>query len=1128
MKAKTRTKTPPENAEAEQHFPIVSIGASAGGLEAVMQLLNYLPEKTGMAYVYVQHISPDYKSMLADLLTKSTTMKVQEATDMIPVVPDNFYVIPPGKEMFVADGHIKLVPRSKKRKANTTIDSFFISLAEKHKENVIGIILSGSASDGTRGLKAIKEQGGITFAQDTSAKFGSMPQSAIAEGVVDFILPPADIAMELARLSKQFQPKSAKFRFGEEDHMADDSPDLLKIFQLLLKETGVDFNRYKRNTIKRRIIRRMMLQGMELPAYANYISSHRTEVDILYQDLLINVTSFFRDGEVYDYLKTEIFPGLLQAKAPGQSLRIWVPACSTGEEAYSLAMTLLELQTESFNNINIQIFATDLSEPAIARARLGEYSVADVQAVSPNHLKRFYTRSDGTYRISRAVREMCLFAPHNILKDPPFTQIDFISCCNLMIYLDNDSQKQVFSTFHYALREKGFLMLGKSESIGSSSLFSKHSKKFKVYLRQTTAEPSILKFNYHPAAAGRSAIAVKAKSSVASATDWDGRLDKMLLAKYLPATLILNKVMEVVQFRGQTAPYLEHSQGKASLNIFKIIRSELIFELRVALQRALKSGEVVEKSNIELTIAKEKRIVRFEIHPLTIEWDEPILILQFFDMGKVNEGAEVRNTVDEKKIKKVEEELAAAYQHLQSITEDFESANAELQSANEEILSSNEELQTLNEELETSREEVESANEELVTINEELQTRNELITESYEYTQAILSTIHEPLLVLDHMLRVKSSNQAFYRMFQMSAEGTVGVPLFELMGGQWSRGGLLKLLSEIIPQNTQIRDFEMTGTFNGSGERKMLINAQRILQKNQSEQLILLAISDITQPALQILKQHNMELEKLVAQRTAEIEASQKELVNKNHELKQMNAELQSFAYVSSHDLQEPLRKIQTFADRIRERELTNLSDQGREAFARMQEAARRMQNLIQDLLAYSRVNTMERQFIRTDLRLIVAEVAEDFSELLEEKKATIHIGPLDTINIIPFQFRQLIFNLVSNSLKFISLNEDPGIWIQSSINKGDVFKAEGLKPDADYCKIVVRDNGIGFEPEFSKRIFEMFQRLHSREAYVGTGVGLAICKKIVENHYGIIIASGELNKGATFEIYIPLKQGNQ
>lgn len=480
--------------------PVVAIGASAGGREAFSELLRNLSPTTGLAYVYIEHTNPSSVTQSVAVLSKVTPMPVLEADHLLAVEPNHVYILSPDAHMEIVDGVVTRMPRRRRTKTNTEtlnneylpVDQFFVSLAERQKDGAIGIILSGLANDGILGLRAIKVAGGITFAQDKSAKYQTMPQAAIAEGVVDRVLSPADIAAELERLSKQtalFQ-KTALAELKADvltfDAPEDNDDDLQAIIQLLLKSIGVDFSQYKMTTIRRRIIRRMVLYKLDtMQAYATYIQQHDTEPSLLYNDLLINVTSFFRDPETMSFLKKTIFPQLIRQKKGDHRLRIWIPGCSTGQEAYSLAMLLLEVLDELGMKMTIQIFATDLSEIAINRARLGIYSLSEVTTVSPNRLQRFFTKIDGMFRISKTIRDMCVFAPHNIFKDPPFSRVDLISCRNLLIYLNTVLQRKALIMFHYALNSNGYLLLGKSETVSASvSLFMSVDKIHKVFNRK--------------------------------------------------------------------------------------------------------------------------------------------------------------------------------------------------------------------------------------------------------------------------------------------------------------------------------------------------------------------------------------------------------------------------------------------------------------------------------------------------------------------------------------------------------------------------------------------------------------------------------------------------------------------
>lgn len=1116
-------------------FPVVGIGASAGGLDAFKKLIKAIPEDSGMAYVLVQHLDPTHESLLPDLLQKVTTIPVLEITDDIKVQPDHIYIIPSNKMLLANDGVLQLSPRPEKGKnqRNLPIDLFFNSLAEVHQSYAIGVVLSGTASDGTQGLKAIKEQGGLTFAQDEdSAAYDSMPHSAMMAGVVDFILPPEKIPIKLVELTNGI------YKIGEEPHTIPEKDEAVfkQILTLLRIRKGTDFTYYKQTTIHRRIIRRIALNKYKEPGdYLKYLRENKGEQDALYQDLLIPVTSFFRDPKVFNNLCESVFPDIIKNKVPGDPIRVWVAGCSTGEEAYSIAICLKECLAGK--NEKVQIFATDISEPAIAKARSGIYSKSEVEGASTHRLQEFFTRTNGSYQVNKQVRDMCVFAVHNFLKDPPFGKIDFLSCRNVLIYLESYLQKKALTTFHYALNPKGFLLLGKSETIGSvPDLFAASGKNDKLFTRKDVPG-RFMHVTSTSSEQNLSGVNTNSKNENKH-TDFQKTADDLMLLKYTPAGVVVNETMDIVHFRGNTSIYLEQAPGKPSHNLLKMAKDGLPFELRNIIHKAKKENKQVSKENIPVKVNGGQHMITIEAIPLP-DIVEPHYLILFHENkspSKAN-GQKSKTKISSKsnksekdlRIEQLEQELAQTREDMRSITEEQEAANEELQSANEELLSSSEELQSLNEELETSREELQTTNEELIVLNQELISLNEQVTTARNYAESIITTIQEPLLVLDKSLRIKTANNAFYKTFHVTEEETEGVLIYELGNKQWNTAPLRKLLEEILPQKTKFADFEVKHDFPSVGERIMLLYGCEIKNENSAENLILLVIKDVTEQV--IAKNKNLadqqlraqELEAKVQQRTLELSDANELLQERNKELGRMNRELESFTYVSSHDLQEPLRKIQTFTTRILEKEYTELSDKGKDYFNRIQSAASRMQQLIEDLLAFSKINLEERIFETKDLNIIVQEVKNEMKEAIEEKHATIDTTELGKANIVPFQFRQLMYNLISNALKFSKPGTPPHIVIVSRNviwNKKNVIN---LIPGKKYCHITFIDNGIGFEPHFSEQIFEVFQKLHGQEEYSGTGIGLAIVKKIVENHNGVITATSELGKGATFDIYIPV-----
>ncbi|WP_310559833.1 CheR family methyltransferase [Flavobacterium sp.] len=900
-----------EPLEKSNPFTVVAIGASAGGLEAITQLLQNLSPTTGMAFIYVQHLSPDHKSMLALILSKSTQMPVQDVDDMEKMIPNTVYVIPYNKGIEVTDGHIKLIPRSTGGSA-ISIDILFSSLAETHKENVIGVVLSGSAHDGTIGLRDIKLAGGITFAQDDSARFGSMPNSAIADGIVDYIMSPAEIGIELTRMCKnpleirELSKKSLATDYGKSN------PDLKNIVQYLHQSKNVDFSQYKMNTIYRRIQRRMLInRSKTLKHYSELLLSDAGESDLLYQDLLINVTSFFRDTDAFLLLKSSVLPNLIKSKVAGQTLRIWVAACATGEEVYSIAMLLFELKEENKFDIFFQIFASDLSIEAISAARIGEYTSAQISKVSPERLERFFTKSKSKYCIAKSLRDVCVFAHHNILNDPPFSRMDFISCRNMLIYLDTTAQQKAIATFHYALNDGGCLMLGKSETIGTSAqYFTTIDKKYKFYSRKKNTtlrsfQNLSSRNSYTTMPDKNSTPNLPSKKTPLSANGNLGNaFDAVLLEHHVPASVIINYDLDILQFRGATAMYLQNSSGKASLNILKMVHLEITFELRNAIHHAIKTKQPVRKMGMEMNRDLNNRtiqIVNIEVIPLVLEGEEPYLIVIFTGQQQMEsdedpKSAKQKNSIaKDRRIKKLEEELTSARADMGSITHDQEAANEELQSANEEIVSSNEELQSLNEELETSKEEIESTNEELTTSIQELHARIQQVEELNNFNEALLSAVHEPVLILDKDIKIKSANKSFYKTFQVSEAECVGKSLFKLGNSQWNIQELRELLEEIVPKKNSFYDYEVEHIFPEIGLKVMVLNAHRIVQQNINEELIVLTIVDITE-----VRRLSIELqirEKKALEKQLEIEKKAIKLVEDSNERYNMMLKQSPFAF---------------------------------------------------------------------------------------------------------------------------------------------------------------------------------------------------------------------------------------
>ncbi|HLK51091.1 MAG TPA: CheR family methyltransferase [Bryobacteraceae bacterium] len=746
--------------------PVVGFGASAGGLEAFQEILAALPGDTGLAFVFVQHLDPNHNSILGELLAKSTNMPVLQVKDKMPVEPNKVYVIPPKRSMRLSDGRLLLTERASGTGLHLPIDEFFRSLAEDRGSRAIAVLLSGTASDGTLGLRAVKESGGITFAQDQSAKFDAMPRNAIAAGWVDVVMPPAQIAHEIMRICRHpyvTAPQAVATEEPAAPEPAAAQPKFDKVLDLLRTATGVDFTLYKPGTLQRRILRRMALHKTETTAqYVRLLRENRAELKALFHDILISVTGFFRENATFEALKKQVFPALLRGRSAETPVRVWVAGCSTGEEAYSMAICLLEYMRENDMEVPVQIFGTDLSEPALERARAGVYPESIASDVSAERLRRFFTRVDGQFQISRPVRDLCIFAQQNLTKDPPFSKLDLITCRNVLIYLGPQLQANIMRLFHYALKPSGYLVLGLSETVGGSSdQFVAIDRHLKIYSRKSgTASVNQLDLGaYQDVRAGTVQTAAHRP-----AVDSQRRVDQYSLNRYLPPGALITEDGTIVQFHGHTAPYLEHATGEAALKITRMLRRELLVEFRKLFDGARKRHAAMRGERIRFSHANRNYAVRLRITPIISEADSDTHFLILFEEERKTSGTggreskkgrQARTPAAARRLRELEEELASTKQYLESVIEEQQATTEELKSANEEVQSSNEELQSTNEELLTAKEELQSTNEELTTVNEEMHSRNAELSQINNDLNNLLSSVNIPIVMLGNDLRIR-------------------------------------------------------------------------------------------------------------------------------------------------------------------------------------------------------------------------------------------------------------------------------------------------------------------------------------------------------------------------------------
>jgi two-component system CheB/CheR fusion protein len=1225
-------------------FPIVGIGASAGGLEAFTQLLSKLPVDTGMAFILIQHLDPTHESMSPNILSHKTKMPVQEVRDGVRVEPNRVYVIPPNSNMAIQQGLLKLSPRTQSEGRQITIDFFFQSLAEDQRARAIGVVLSGTASDGTAGIKAIKAEGGLVFAQDPkTAKYDGMPRSAIDSGVTDFVLPPEKIAIELARIAADPYIRSACELPVAESNLNDEVEEdesgampeniLRKIFALLKTHSQVDFSDYKSTTLKRRIERRMLVQKIKsLEEYGKFLQKHQEEVRALFSNLLIHVTEFFRDPEAFKALKAQVFPDLVQNRAKLAPIRIWVPGCSSGEEAYSIAIVLLEYLSDFGSRIPVQIFATDISERAIQKARLGVYSENIETYVSKERLDRFFEKVDRGYKINKSVRDLCLFSRHDVTCDPPFAKLDLISCRNVLIYFAPPLQKRVLPIFHYALKLKGFLLLGKSENPGGfSKLFLLLDKSHKIYSKIDV--PNHLNLSFSMDAYPPTPLPITQRAPLRERVKPPFQIDAEQIAqsRYVPPSVVVNSDLEILHFQGRPAPYLEPASGPAGNHLLKMARQELQSSLRMAVHSALKQNKAVRKEDISFKVEGKFKTVNIEVIPTNPNASpkERNFVIFFEEVLKTDKSKK-KKEVSKKNIEEESErnsllqnELSELREYQQSSGEDFEATKEELTSANEELQSTNEEFQSTNEELETAKEELQSSVEELSTVNEELQIRNteltflgsdlnnlllsaeipivivgsdhrirritpkaetafrliqsdvgrpisdvrpnfdldldKLVSEvidsltslskeiqdsagrwiriqikpyrttenkiegavialldvdslkrrlntsevALKYALSVADAVQLPLVVLDNQLRLKSANLSFYDYFQASSQ-PMNIKFFDFLGIPNEQSlGLHAALEQSFVSEKESKKFEIDHQFPKIGYRALLISAKKIQLLESQSEAILVALLDITE---------RKRMEKELAQT---LKKEQKAL----NESEKGNRAKDIFLATLSHELRTPLTTISLWAQMLRQGKIALDSEAAKKALATIDKSAQTQGQLINDLLDVSRIIMGKLSLELCDLEPApIIWLALDSVRPLAAKKSIVIEASLDQpagrISIDPIRFQQVIWNLLTNAIKF-------------SPQGGRIdVRLECVKEAQECARITVTDFGKGFSEEFLPHIFDRFSQADSSSTRVhgGLGLGLAIVRNLVELQQGSVKAkSAGKDKGSIFTVTFPI-----
>lgn len=1094
------TAAPELDSATRAGIPVVGIGASAGGLEIFKRLLGLLPGDTGFAIVFVQHLDPNHHSMLAEILARATSMPVSEVADGMAVEANHVYVIPANVDLTIAHGVLNLTPRTQAPGSHMPIDRFFRSLAGECGSRAIGVILSGTGSDGSGGVDAIKAAGGVTFAQDAAtAKFATMPQAAAATGCVDFVLPPEGIVAELVRIGRHPYIANAD-RSHQEPTAADDEERFGAILGILHGATGIDFSRYREKMIKRRILRRLALRNIDgLAEYTKRLENDSGELMALQRDLLISVTSFFRDRGSFECLKKVVFPRILEGRPANETIRVWVAGCATGEEAFSIAISVQEYLNETGAKFPVQIFASDISLAAIEKARSGKFMENIAADISHERLNRYFTKVEGGYQITKSLREMCVFTRHNLIEDPPFSKLDLISCRNVLIYLGN-VQKEIIPLFHYALKPTGFLMLGASEAVTPDDLFTVTDRDHRIYAKRETARRPHL----FPAGAGsrRNSAAGDSATTKPAPESWggiDGRkeVDRILLSKYSPAGVVVDDDLEVIEIRGKASPYLTLPVGKVSFNLMKLIPDTgLLLEVEKLIQQARKSGEPARRERVPYEQDGRPGALNVEVVPLDSSQKRSNLVLFEPLPGAVGVDPPVPESPSDsdardRQISRLQQQLADAKDRFLSAMEEHQSSREESQNTTEEALSANEELQSLNEELETAKEELQSTNEELVTVNDELQAKNTALGQARDFAMSIVETVRQPLLVLDTDLRIKMANRAFYRTFQVSPLEAEGQIIYSLSQGRWDLPGLRDSLDSLLQGAHSLQDFEVERDLPNVGRRNLVVGGCRI----DHLRMILLAIDDIT--------------ERKLAQQA----------LRKNEEHLRQSQKMEAVGRLAggiAHDFNNLLTAIIGYSDLL----IDTLSNEPAVQQAiEIKNAGDRAASLTQQLLAFSRRQVLQPKVL--DLNVVVAEFERMLRSLVGERiKVAVDCEPaLWHVRADPGEIGRAIMNLFLNSRDAMpdggTLTIETANFVLREVDEGE----PPLEPGR-YVTLAIRDTGVGIDAEMQAHIFEPF--FTTKETGKGTGLGLATVLGIVEQSDGVIRCESRLGEGTTFRVFLP------
>ena len=1074
-----------------ERFPVVGIGASAGGLRALQRLLGSLSENTGMAFVVIVHLDPHHDSQMDDLLQACTAMPVRQVTEALIAQPDHVYIIPPDKDLALVDGALRVSARAGAAHARAPIDLFFRTLAEAHGVDAIGVVLSGTGSDGTQGLRWIKERGGVTMAQAPSdAEYDAMPRSAIESGQVDVVLSATDLALELARL-RHAASTIALPAGGMEALGTSDAAALGKILDHVRHKTGLDFSGYKHATVLRRLERRMQFAGTEsLGDYLSILRESPAETSTLFNDFLICVTSFFRDPEAFEALERQVVPALFEGKGAEDDVRVWVAGCATGEEAYSLAILLFEYAEQLEHAPRIQVFATDVHEKAFTFAREGLYPQSIAADVAPGRLDRFFSLEPGGYRVKKTIREKVLFATHDLLKDPPFLRLDLVSCRNVLIYLQRDTQERLLELFHFALRPKSYLFLGTSESTDATAkLFASVDSKRHIYRSIEGAHPLAVRARSQDPAELRPSSTTSSPGQ--QGAFWFGALHQQLVEAYASPSLVVNAAGEVVHFSKQVGRYLRHGGGEPTSKLVDMVEGDLRVELRTLLRTALRTGTPAESCGIRCDVDGQRRRVDVSVRPLSTQEPARTFALVVFDERPGVASRRSRRTVAHDaestriaNLEQLEDELKETRARLAVTSQDHEATIEELRASNEELQALTEEQRAVAEELEASKEELQSINEELRTINQEHRIRNEELAEVNSDLINLIDSTDIGTLFLDRALRIRRYTPPVAEVFNFVATD-VGRPLSHVTH-RLDYPGLMDDLVAVL--NTLTRSEREVTTADG---RWFMVRLSPYRSIEDNVDGVVLTLVDTTARKHAELERESL-LKRVGAASTAK----------------------SNFIGAMSHEFRTPLNAILGYAEILREGAVGGpLTEEQQAKLERISDNARHLERMVREILASARGDEVAIVVERApvDCAALVREVARSIQSLAEAKRLSVAVdAPEDPTTIVTdaTKLRQILVNLLGNAIRY---TDRGGVTLRARV-------------EAETVIIEVEDTGIGIAPEHLEQIFERFWQVDQTNTKLrgGTGLGLVVTRDLARALGGDVEVESTLGQGSLFRVRLP------